>query len=139
MTILLRRFTTTLTASALAFCASATEWHVYSDETDGMTGTQQLTNAFKRAQNGDTITIHAGTYNMTDISEMMDPYFTSATQTEYTGAGTCYFTMTPNLTIQGDPDCQPDEVVLSGKGTSTTTTVSAGRCILEGTIALYAI
>lgn len=111
-----------LFALCVALCSaqvySATEWHVYSDTRDGLSGTQQLTNAFKRAQSGDTITIHAGTYNIIDIGEMMDPYFTSATQTEYTGAGTCYFTMTANLTVQGDPACRPDEVVLSGKGTS---------------------
>lgn len=99
---------------------SATEWHVYSDTRDGLSGTQQLTNAFKRAQSGDTITIHTGTYNIIDIGEMMDPYFTSATQTEYTGAGTCYYSTVDNLTVQGDPACTPDQVVLSGRGDSTT-------------------
>lgn len=97
----------------------ATEWHVYSTPVNDATGVQQMTNAFKQAKSGDVITIHAGTYNMTDPKEMMDPYFTAAGQTEYGENGTCYYSTVANLTVQGDPACTPDQVVLSGLGTNT--------------------
>ena len=42
------------------FSVNAFEWHVYCETTNGMTGNQQLTNAFIQAQSGVTITIHKG-------------------------------------------------------------------------------
>lgn len=115
MTIKVAILMTVLAASG-SVCAA--EWHVYSEPINGMTGVQQLTNAFARAVSGDTITIHAGTYHMTDIGEIMDKYYTAADQTEYGEDGTCYYTLTPNLTVQGDPAVTADQIVLSGAGSS---------------------
>lgn len=115
MTIPLRRVLMVTTTAMLAFCASATEWHVYSAETGGMTGTQQLTNAFKRAQSGDTITIHAGTYNV-PTEEMLYRFETDAEGTFHATGGVCLYSTAGNLTIQGDPEADRAEVVLSGLG-----------------------
>ena len=51
-------------AACAVLGARAEEYHVYSEVKDGLTGNQQLTNAFAKAQSGDIITIHKGTYNL---------------------------------------------------------------------------
>ena len=99
------------------------EWHVYSDVRDGRTGNQQLTNAFIQAKSGDTITIHAGTYNLA-TEEMIFRY-------EYTNSahevvvddtqGTCLFSSVDNLTVQGDPLANREDIVLSGLGGASET------------------
>ncbi len=102
-----------LAASSFA----AAEWHVYSEIKDGMTGNQQLTNAFAKAVSGDTITIHAGTYTFTD-DDMMFHHQKDASGTLYAGVnqcfGTCLWTAADNLTIQGDPSALRSEIVLDG-------------------------
>lgn len=120
MTTLSRWGTTTLAAAALTFCASAREWHVYSAETDGMSGTQQLTNAFKRAQSGDTITIHAGTYNV-PTEEMTFRYETDRDGTLHATEGTCVDSLVDNLVVRGDPEVSRDAVILSGLGANAAT------------------
>ena len=95
--------------------AHATEWHVYTETVDGLTGNQQLTNAFARAVSGDTITIHGGTYNLA-TEEMMFRYASDAAGTLYNTAGTCLYSTAKNLTVQGDPAASRDDIILSGMG-----------------------
>ena len=91
------------------------EWHVYSDVRNGLTGNQQLTNAFIQAKSGDTITIHAGTYNLA-TEEMIFRYEKDENRTFHETAGICLYSTEGNLTIQGDPSVSRDEIVLSGMG-----------------------
>ena len=98
----------------------ANEWHVYSSDVDGMTGNQQLTNAFTNAQAGDTITIHAGTYNLT-TEEMMFRYASAADGTLYPTVGTCLTSSVDNLTVRGDPAASRDDIILSGLGSNAAT------------------
>ena len=102
------------------FAAHATEWHVYSETRNGLTGNQQLTNAFIRAQANDTITIHAGTYNLA-TEEMTFRYETDANGTLHATAGTCLYSRADNLTVQGDSAVASDEIVLSGLGSNAVT------------------
>ena len=99
---------------------SATEWHVYSDTRDGLSGTQQLTNAFKRAQRGDTITIHKGTYNV-PTEEMTFRYETDAAGTLHATDGTCLDSSVTDLIVRGDPEASRDEIILSGLGANDAT------------------
>lgn len=93
------------------------EWHVYAHEVDGMTGNQQLTNAFIQAQSGDTITIHEGTYNLCEV----EPIFTySKEDGTALGTGTCLYSAADNLTVQGDPNTAREAIVLSGADASGT-------------------
>ena len=94
--------------------ANAFEWHVYCETTNGMTGNQQLTNAFIQAQSGDTITIHKGTYNLA-TEEMIFRY--EKEDGSFVGeVGTGLYATCDNLTVQGDPSVPREEIVLSGAG-----------------------
>ena len=64
-------FGATLLASATM---AATTWNVSPELTDGMTGAQQITNAVIRAANGDTISLAAGTYDMTGVFMKEETY-----------------------------------------------------------------
>lgn len=92
---------------------TAKEWHVYAEPVNGVTGNQQLTNAFIQAQSGDTITIHKGTYNLA-TEELIFPY--SNESGEFLGTGTCLYSVANNLTVQGDPQTAREEIILSGVG-----------------------
>jgi hypothetical protein len=100
----------------------ATEWNVYAYAVSGMTGEEQLTNAFANAQAGDTITIHEGTYNLSN-EQQMERYYLSAgasiNQIPDTTAGVCFKSAADNLTVQGAPGCTRDQVVLSGLGANS--------------------
>lgn len=103
---------------ATLVCSATTEWHVYSDTRDGLSGTQQLTNAFKRAQSGDTITIHEGTYNV-PTEEMTYRYETDANGTLHATDGTCLDSSVTDLTVRGDPEASRESIVLNGQGAAT--------------------
>jgi hypothetical protein len=92
----------------------AAQWHVYSTVVGGMTGNQQLTNAFAKAQSGDTITIHAGTYNLS-TEELMFRYET-ADGALLADVGTALYSACDNLTVEGDPSAPRESIVLSGAG-----------------------
>lgn len=109
-----------LLASVSCLAAGAADWPVFSYEKDGMTGNQQLTNAFTKAQAGDTITIHAGTYNLA-TEEMMFRYASDANGTLYSAAGTCLASSVDNLTVRGDPAASRDDIILSGLGSNAAT------------------
>ena len=98
--------------------AMAKELHVYSETVNGMTGNQQLTNAFIQAQSGDTITIHKGTYNLA-TEELVFRNETDANGTLHATDGICLYSEVDNLTVQGDPLSSRDEIILSGQGDKT--------------------
>jgi hypothetical protein len=100
--------------------ANAFEWHVYCETTNGMTGNQQLTNAFIQAKAGDTITIHKGTYNL--ATEEMIFRYEKEDGSFYESAGTCLYSSVDNLTVQGDPNEDKNDIVLSGLGENPAST-----------------
>ena len=106
------------TAIVGAMTVGATEWNVYSTEVGGATGCQQLTNAFAQAKSGDTITIHAGTYNLS-TEELMFRYESNAAGDYIGHDGTCLESKVDNLTVRGDPSVARDEIILSGLGSNS--------------------
>lgn len=110
---------------------AADEWHVYSDMRDGLTGTQQLTNAFRRAQSGDTITIHPGVYNV-PTEEMTFRFETDAQGTVHATDGVCLYSEAENLTVRGDPAADRSEIVLSGLGAAAETSSGQHQIMLLG-------
>ncbi len=114
--------------------ANAFEWHVYCETTNGMTGNQQLTNAFIQAQSGDTITIHKGTYNLaTEEMIFRYEYLDSADGQVKVHAthGTCLFSTVDNLTVQGDPNVSRDEIILDGNGQHAIMRLTGGSCVVR--------
>lgn len=103
--------------SLALFSAQAAEWHVYSDTREGLSGTQQITNAFACAQDGDVITIHPGVYNV-PTEEMTFRFETDAQGTKHATGGICLYSKAKNLTVQGSPEDERTEIVLSGRGAS---------------------
>ena len=119
MAIPLKMVSAVCFAACAVLGARAEEYHVYSELKDGLTGNQQLTNAFAKAQSGDIITIHKGTYNLA-TEEMMFRYETDAAGTPHATDGICLYSEVANLIIQGDPTAAREEVVLSGQGSKMT-------------------
>ena len=120
MAIPLKMVSAVCFAACAVLGARAEEYHVYSELKDGLTGNQQLTNAFAKAQSGDTITIHKGTYNLA-TEEMMFRYENESGA--FIGqAGTCLYSTVAGLTVQGDPSAAKGEVVLSGLGSNSAST-----------------
>ena len=58
----------------LAMSATAAEWSVSTNITDGMTGPQQITNALMRLSSGDTILVEPGIYDFSGISMRTDEF-----------------------------------------------------------------
>lgn len=122
--------------------ANAFEWHVYCETANGMTGNQQLTNAFIQAQSGDTITIHKGTYNLATEELMFRYEYLDETKNEIVQdatQGTCLLSTVDNLTVQGDPSVSRDEIILSGRGSANANSsgqhqimrLSGSNCIVK--------
>ena len=100
--------------AAMASCA-ATTWTIYPTDHDGMTPSQQITNAATRASSGDTILFKPGTYQLDGESFM-------GTTTK--GSGTSTITSRNYVYVSGKAlhfvgeaeDAWSDEVVLRGNG-----------------------
>lgn len=115
-------------AIAAAAAVRAAEWHVWPDEVDGMTGNQQLTNAFTKAVSGDVITIHEGTYNLAKGEMTFGFDDASGNLTEN---GICCYSTADNLTVRGAPDEDRDKIILSGLGTKAASAASGQRQIMR--------
>ncbi len=55
-------------ATSAALPLHAATWTCYPEITDGMTGAQQVTNAFTRMASGDTILVKPGVYDFTGLA-----------------------------------------------------------------------
>ena len=53
---------------------SGTLWTVYPETRDGMTGPQQLTNAFSQCNNQSLIVVKPGVYDFSDIAMKVDDF-----------------------------------------------------------------
>ena len=103
------------TCAALPLHA-ATTWTCYPEITDGMTGAQQVTNAFTRMASGDTILVKPGVYDFTGLAMDVETYVNGGT----TYVITNHLDLVPNkrdFTLRGDTEGHWDDgVVFKGDG-----------------------
>ena len=103
------------TSAALPLHA-ATTWTCYPEITDGMTGAQQVTNAFTRMASGDTILVKPGVYDFTGLAMDVETYVNGGT----TYVITNHLDLVPNkrdFTLRGDTAGHwDDSVVFKGDG-----------------------
>ena len=94
-----------------SFAASAATWTIYPTDRDGMTPSQQITNAVTRAASGDTVVFEPGVYQLDGVSFM--------NTTTASGVTSRYYVHLPSkrLDFVGNTSgAWNDAVVLKGNG-----------------------
>jgi hypothetical protein len=103
-------------ATSAALPLHAATWTCYPEITDGMTGAQQVTNAFTRMASGDTILVKPGVYDFTGLAMDVETYVNGGT----TYVITNHLDLVPNkrdFTLRGDTEGHwDDSVVFKGDG-----------------------
>lgn len=107
---------TVFVLSCLAsFAVSAATWTIYPTDQDGMTPSQQLTNAVTRASSGDTILFKPGTYQL-DGESFMETTSKGSGASAVTSRNYVFLNSKP-LNFVGEAEgAWSDEVVLRGNG-----------------------
>ncbi len=105
-----------VTATSAALPLHAATWTCYPEITNGMTGAQQVTNAFTQMASGDTILVKPGVYDFTGLAMDVETY----TNGGKTYVITNHLDLVPNkrtFTLRGDTDGHwDDSVVFKGDG-----------------------